>query len=427
MAIDEQHKRDIPHAPHAWPGKLDFHALAQTLPTLIFVTDPHGRCLYTNTPFQQFTGFDADDLLNDGWLNIIHPDDRLGASETWSMSVTTEEPYEAEYRFRATDGEYRWFFVRGVAVFEQGQVARWVGNCSDIDDRKLAEDNTAASREQAVSARSVSDARYKVAFQSMFNFVGLLAPDGTVLDANEAALEFGGLAKQDVVGRKFWDTGWWNVGEPAQDKLRRAIAAAATGEFVHYEAEVLAAGARRASVDFSLKPVRDQDGRVVELIPEGRDLSAAKAAERQILEREALFRSVFETAAVGMSRIDLQTQCWLEVNDTFCTLLGYARSELIGRRCAFLTHPDDLDPVTYDRLLRGELATFTAEKRYFHKAGHQVWMLLTVTLVRDADAQPSFVLAVIQDITERKRQGAELAEAKAQQDSCSHWPIGCFR
>ncbi|WP_171034010.1 PAS domain S-box protein [Lichenicoccus roseus] len=395
----------------SWSGELDFHALAETLPTLIFVTDAAGRCLYTNRRFQDFTGQGAPALLGDRWLDVVHPDDRVRTMQNWSVSVATAEPYESEYRFRSADGDHRWFLVRGAAVREQGRIVRWVGNCSDIDDSKQAQTNSRVQHAQVAAALSASEARFRTIFHSMFNFAGLLCLDGTLLEVNDAALAFGGLQGSEVIGRKFWDTPWWDVGQAERDRLRDAVASAAAGSFIHYEARVRSADGRIAVIDFSITPVRADDGRVVELIPEGRDLTEAKRAEQHLRRSEQRLRSAFEAAAIGMARIDLHTARWIEVNDTLCAMLGYGRDELMALACTAISEPVQYDPGSLARMAEGRLAHFRTEKRYRHKAGQTVWAALTVTLVRDAAGEPDFALAIIEDITEQRRQAVMLAEA----------------
>ena len=172
-----------------------------------------------------------------------------------------------------------------------------------------------------------------------------------------------------------------------------------------------AAGGRIATVDFSIKPVRDSQGRVVELIPEGRDRTDARLAEQALRQSEQRLRSAFEAAAIGMARIDLHSARWLEVNDTLCAMLGYGRDELMVLPCTEVADPLDADLGPLRRMAAGTLASFTVEKRYRHKAGQTVHTSLTMTLVRDAQGLPDFALAIIEDISERRRQARRLAEA----------------
>lgn len=119
--------------------------------------------------------------------------------------------------------------------------------------------------------------RLRAVFENSFEFLGLLAPDGTVLEANRTALEFAGQQRDEVVGRPFWEGSWW---PPEQlGRLRELIGAAAAGEFVRVEVEHSGRDGHRIWVDFSLSPVCDDQGRVVLLVPEGRDITDRKRFE----------------------------------------------------------------------------------------------------------------------------------------------------
>ncbi|MEH6756376.1 MAG: PAS domain-containing protein [Parasphingorhabdus sp.] len=120
---------------HPWYGGLEFRTLAESIPALIFVCDCDGGNIYSNAQFQRYTGLIADEILGDGWLNVIHPEDRARAAVTWQESWTQGLEYEAKYRFRKFDGEYRWYLVRGAPVRDgNDDIIRWIGSCTDIED-----------------------------------------------------------------------------------------------------------------------------------------------------------------------------------------------------------------------------------------------------------------------------------------------------
>lgn len=120
------------------------------------------------------------------------------------------------------------------------------------------------------------------AFDHVGHFVGLLRPDGTLLEANTTALRSGGVRRADVVGRPFWETHWWTHSAESQQQLRSAIDAASRGETVRYDAEMMGADEGRSLVvlDFLLTPVRDDEGTVRFLVPEGSPLSDAETNRR---------------------------------------------------------------------------------------------------------------------------------------------------
>ncbi|MBX6313363.1 MAG: PAS domain-containing sensor histidine kinase [Isosphaeraceae bacterium] len=158
-----------------------------------------------------------------------------------------------------------------------------------------------------------------------------------------------------------------------------------------------------------LRGGRAGQARVVEV---NNDITNLKRAEERALEAERRFRATFEQAAVGMAHIGLDGR-WLLVNQTLCDLVGYTHEELRERTFQDITHPDDLeaDLTNLHRLLDGAIGTYTMEKRYLRKDGAPLWIGLTVSLVRDNAGKPLYLIAVIQDIAERKRAVAALREA----------------
>jgi PAS domain S-box-containing protein len=130
---------------------------------------------------------------------------------------------------------------------------------------------------------------------------------------------------------------------------------------------------------------------------------------------DSLFQNAFEHAAIGMALV-APDGTWLRVNRSVCQITGYTEAELRQRTFQDITHPDDVerDWAHAQKLLAGEIETYQTEKRYFHKSGCTVWVLLSVSLVRDDDDQPRFFISQIQDITRRKESEAQLSEAAAE-------------
>ncbi len=120
-------------------------------------------------------------------------------------------------------------------------------------------------------------------FNHTFQFTGLLRPDGTVVEVNDTALQFGGLDREAVIGKPLWDTHWAQTGEESKQRLKEAIRRAADGEFVRHERPVQGRDGTRL-VDFSIRPVTDEKGEVTLLIPEARDISERKEYERKLKE-----------------------------------------------------------------------------------------------------------------------------------------------
>ena len=235
-------------------------------------------------------------------------------------------------------------------------------------------------------------------------FVGLLTPDGTLIEANHTALAAASLQPEDVLDKPFEATYWWAYSPVVQAQLRAAIQRAARGERVQYDVVVRVGDDHYITIDFRLVPLFDPQGRVQFLIPSAVDITDRLRTDRQLRESEERFRATFEQAAVGIAHVGVDGH-WLRVNQKLCDIVGYTHDELLQRTFQDITYPPDLDAdLAYARqLLAGEIATYSMEKRYVRRDGSLVWINLTGSLVRDAAGAPSYFIAIVEDITARKR------------------------
>jgi len=135
-----------------------------------------------------------------------------------------------------------------------------------------------------------------------------------------------------------------------------------------------------------------------------RNLAERKQAEDALRKSEERFRNYFELGLIGMAITSPVKGC-LEVNDEICRILGYERSELLRKNWAELTHPDDLaaDVADFNRVLAGEIDSYSRGKRFIRKDGKVIDATISVKCLRRADGSVDYFVALLQDITERKR------------------------
>jgi PAS domain S-box-containing protein len=164
-----------------------------------------------------------------------------------------------------------------------------------------------------------------------------------------------------------------------------------------------------------------RDLRVVDIVTRTVAIAIEKSrAEQALRESEERFRGTFENAAVGIAHTGLDGR-WLRVNEKFCAILGYSIAEMLRLGWQELTYPDDV-PTSFEQLaslLQGDRSSYALEKRYIRKDGSIIWGDLAVSLQRDAAGRPAYVIAVIQDITERKQFEEELRLAKEVAESAN--------
>ena len=157
-------------------------------------------------------------------------------------------------------------------------------------------------------------------------------------------------------------------------------------------------------------------------VREAEEQSERKRAQEALRESEERFRATFEQAAVGISHNSLDGR-WLRVNQRLCGIVGYSREELLEKTFQDITHPDDLDAdlEKINQLLAGKIVTYSIEKRYLKKDGSIVWINLTVSLVREPSGEAKYFIAVIEDITERKRSEEALQKVReAERERIAH-------
>ena len=166
--------------------------------------------------------------------------------------------------------------------------------------------------------------------------------------------------------------------------------------------------------------MRDPSGRPIRFIGSCIDITDHRHAQEALRESEGRFRGTFENAAVGIAHKDADGR-FLRVNETYCEIVGYTRLELLARTFQDITYAEDLETELeqYLSLMRGELPSYSLEKRYIRKDGSLIWIDVSISLQRDAAGQPAYAIAVLQDISERKRLEEESRQAREAAESAN--------
>lgn len=127
----------------------------------------------------------------------------------------------------------------------------------------------------------------RIILDAMYQFLGLLDVNGTVLEINKAALEGAGICLDDIVGKPFWEARWWAVSDDVRNRVRSMVDQARGGDFVRCDIEIFGdlRGKKTIFVDFSLTPIRDDEGRVAFLLPEGRNITEKIAIEAELMRK----------------------------------------------------------------------------------------------------------------------------------------------
>ncbi len=140
-----------------------FSALAESLPQLVWASNPNGDRIYVNSRYCDYTGMTSDKLVGAHWRDFLHPDDLPRTNDLWYRSMSTGEDYSNEYRIRRHDGVYRSFLARAVAVRNsEGTIERWLGSATDIHDQKLAEEALRRTEKLAATGRLAASIAHEI-------------------------------------------------------------------------------------------------------------------------------------------------------------------------------------------------------------------------------------------------------------------------
>jgi PAS domain S-box-containing protein len=259
-----------------------------------------------------------------------------------------------------------------------------------------------------------SEERFRGLVENLQVGVLLQGSRGEILLSNRAALNLLGLEEDQLLGKTSVDLDWNAIhedGSPFPIEEHPVPRAIASGQAVR---NVVMSVRRSAFEDrvwllVNAEPQLDPDGNVRQVVCTFSDITERKRAEEALRESEQRFKSSFEDASIGMALVGIEGR-WLQVNQALCEIVGYSEEELLDKNFQDITHRDDLKTdLSYVRQLSaGEISTYQMEKRYVHKLGHIVWILLNGSLVRDGGGEPLYFIAQIQDITERKEAEEEI-------------------
>ena len=389
MVLDLTERKRMEDALRASEAELRF--LADTMPQMVWMTDPEGRGIYFNRVFAESTGIEGDLANEVYWQGVVHPEDREAAESAWQHAVQTRSGYEAEYRIRGRDGVYRWHLARALPQHdERGAVRRWVGTSTDIDTQK-----------KVAAALAASESRLRAFYDATPQLVWMMQPDGSAFEVNRGWLEYFGTSLEVAEA-----SGWQSVIHPedVEEALERWRHSVATGTPFETEYRLRRHdGVYRWHLGRA-RPVRDERGEISLWCGICTDIDALRRSE-------ARAKRLQEVGTIGVAL--WQGERLVGGNDALVKMLGYTHEEFESGAIVWsaITPPEyaELDLRCLEEMARhGFAAPF--EKEYLAKDGRRVPVLLSCALW---EGSKNSGVAWILDISDRRRVESEREAALA--------------
>jgi PAS domain S-box-containing protein len=366
--------------------------IVDSIPGLVAVFAPDGKVEFVNRQIVEYYGLTLEDLKQWEAGNATHPEDLPRAIEHFTHSITTGEPFDFEVRARRIDGVYRWVQTRGFPLRdEDGRIVRWYNLIVDIDERKRAEEALAASER---NLKLIIDTIPVLAWSAL--------PDGKADYFNQHYLDYIGFSAEQASG---W--GWTAAVHPEDLE-----GLAKTWQSIRDSGELGEAEARLRRFDgeyrwflFRANPMRDESGKIVKWYGQNTDIEDRKRSEFLLRESERQFKTIFDEAGTGIALVDLTTGKPIRNNRALQIMLDCTEDELgVIETYDQLTYEDDRerDRTTFRELRAGKRESLKIEKHFILKSGRSLWTNIVFTLLRADDGRPRYIIAIFEDITERK-------------------------
>ena len=347
---------------------------------------------------RELTGYSPDDLIASrriAYGKLIHSADREPVWRQVQDALSRREPFQLSYRITTSAGEERWVSEQGRGVFDdQGYLTALEGFISDITERR-----------QTDELLRLSEARYRAIVEDQTDLVCRFLPNGTLTFVNEAYCRYFGHSTEEMLSTSFIPM----VPKEDWDYVMAQMAACNADHPVNtYQHRVIRPDGAVCWVQWTDRAILDEDNALIELQSVGRDITEQRQAEQTLRDSEARYRRIIETAQEGVWQIDADN-CTTFVNARMAEMLGYAVEEMQGKSIfAFV------DEARWNTAMSHEVGQH--DLKFRRKDGGELWAMISTNSIRDGQGGFAGVLAMVADITDRKRM-EETLRRLATQDS----------
>lgn len=374
------------------------NTLINTIPDSIYVKDINLRKILTNKTDLKWMGYDDEKQV------LGKRDDEIYGEEFAKISLEDDKKViggnpviNREEKITTKNNDEIIILTNKVPLLNKnGEIIGLIGIGRDITEKK-----------KYLNELEKNQQKLNILFNQSFQFIGLLTPSGIVLEANQTACDFIGIDVKEVKNLPFPETPWWTHSKEQQDRLRQVIKSASEGNFIRMETTHLYKNKQKRIIDFSLKPIKNQNGKVVYLIAEGRDITEIRELERKLLESQEKYKILVEASMDAISIMNSEGVILFE-NPRHKELFNQISNIEFKRNYFNLVHKSDLEKLKLElkNIYLNETSNLIS-LRFIKNENDFFWGDLSLRTFVDSENQKLYML-VLRDITYKKQIEDEL-------------------
>ena len=387
-----------------------YRLLAENVKDVIWTVDMNLRLTYTSPSITQLTGYRHEEYITKTLEEILTPAsvefitnlfaEELALEDSGHSDLFRARTFEAELICK--DGSTVPVEMKATALRDaDGRPIGVLGVSRDISERKRAEEVLRESQEEL-----------QAIFDNARDGISLFDLEGRLLKSNKRVLEVGGYTMDEIAGKTF-DLLTMFTPESIERMFTVKDMISSGKEVPVFECESYTKSGRKLNLEIHVSPFFLK-GKLLGVVSIMRDITERKKAEDALKESEARFRTVFEGTGLGIALVDFNGKT-LGVNPAFEQMLGYNMEEFaeIASSLKYL-HPEDsmVDAELYLEMVKGKREHYTVDKRYIRKDGGVIWGRQNLSVVRSAEGKPKYFIAMVEDITERKKMEEALRQSE---------------
>jgi len=371
---------------------------------ILWVMNPDFSFIYVSPSVYKFLGYTVEEHLKQSLDDYLSQESVKMIVEEFKEGMMHLQKKEYHKLRNIVNREIEFIRkdkTRGIGLItiimvrdEEYRIKKIRGKTTDITAQKRTEE---ALRDSAKKWQST--------FDGIRDSVFLLDTNGKILQANKISPGLIGKKEEEILTHYCYDVVHnchFHIGGCPLIRMK-----------LSKQRETMLMPVNDKWFEVTVDPILDEGNNLTGAVHIVADITERKLAEKELIQSEAKFRSIFDKSPVGSVIVGLD-KSFIRCNAAFCNYLNYKENELIGKKISDVTFPEDTDfgMKEMEQIVNGEIESTIIQKRYLRKDGGIVWCEVKISLVRDENNKPLFFLPVIQDITTRKQAEQDLIKAK---------------